>query len=44
MLASAQTANTTLYADDFGGVPQVWPDFAVTGLTATGTKLYIWTD
>lgn len=34
-------ANTILFDDDFIR-PLVWSDFKVTGVTATGTKLYIW--
>lgn len=44
MLASAAAQNTIEYADDFGGVTQLWPNFAVSGLTASGTKLYVWSD
>ena len=39
---AAQAASTILYVDEFGGISQTWPDFAVTGLTATGTALYVW--
>lgn len=44
MLASAQTSGTIEFVDDFGGVTQVWNNFAASGLTATGTKLYVWSE
>lgn len=46
MLVATQPANTILYADgDFNSRAIPWPkDFKVTGLTATGTKLYIWSE
>ena len=46
MLVTAQPANTILFADgDFNSRAVPWPkDFKVTGLTATGTQLYIWSE
>ena len=43
VVAAAQAANTELYVDaTLDTDPLNWRDFAVSGLTATGTKLYIW--
>lgn len=41
-ISAGQSAGTILYTDDFVSSPPVWSDFAVTGLTATKTSLYIW--
>jgi hypothetical protein len=44
IVAASTPANTVLFTDDptdpMGNL--TWRDFAVTGLTATGCKLYIW--
>jgi len=38
-----QAANTVLVNENLTGQAIMnWPDFKVTGLTATGTKLFIW--
>lgn len=43
LVLTAIAANTELYVDDPSpSAPINWNDFAVTGLTATGTKLLIW--
>jgi len=43
MPVSASTpANTILFTDNLDSQELQWRDFAVTGLTATGTKLAIW--
>lgn len=43
LVPSSQPAYTVLYNEnqDVSGV-ETWRDFAVTGLTATGTRLFIW--
>lgn len=43
---AGQAANTILFNDDPNKADGAltWRDFAVTGLTATGTVLYLWTD
>ena len=43
-VASAIAANTILFADEPTNPKGdlTWRDFAVTGVTATGTKLYLW--
>ena len=42
-VANATAANTIILNDNPTGQGVMsWPDFKVTGLTATGTKLYIW--
>ncbi len=46
VVSASQAALTILYVDnptDTEGA-LTWRDFAVTGLTATGTKLYLWWD
>ena len=42
ILVGTQAANTTILNDNISRQVLTWADFAVTGLTATGTKLYIW--
>jgi len=43
LLVGASPANTELYVDDPSSKAALnWNDFAVTGLTATGTKMYVW--
>lgn len=43
MPVSASTpAKTILYTDNLDNQQLPWRDFAVTGLTATGTVLYVW--
>jgi hypothetical protein len=43
IVAAATAANTILYVDNPEyGVRMTWKDFAVTGVTATGTRLFIW--
>lgn len=37
-----QTQNTVILNDNVESCRMNWADFSVTGLTATGTKLYIW--
>lgn len=41
---AAQAAGTVLFSDEPTSPSSTltWRDFAVTGVTATGTKLYIW--
>ena len=34
--------NDLLYTDNLDGNPLQWRDFNVTGVTATGTRLFIW--
>jgi hypothetical protein len=42
-VAAAIPANSILVGDNPTGQGVMsWPDFGVSGLTATGTKLYIW--
>ena len=42
-VAATTAANTILLNDNpTGQAVLAWPDFGVSGLTATGTKLYIW--
>jgi hypothetical protein len=42
-VANSTAANTIVLTDNPTGQGVMsWPDFKVTGLTATGTKLYIW--
>jgi hypothetical protein len=44
ILVGTQAANTTILNDNPSGQSILtWTDFAITGLTASGTKLYIWT-
>ena len=43
IVGNATAANTILYVDNPEyGVRMTWKDFAVTGLTATGTRLFLW--
>jgi|SRR5215831_15317308 len=43
IVSTSQAAYTELYVDDpEDQAPLNWNDFAVTGVTATGTKLFIW--
>ncbi len=43
IVAGSTAANTELYVDDPSSKAALnWNDFAVTGLTATKTVLYIW--
>lgn len=42
ILVGTQPANTTILNDNISRQVMTWADFAVTGLTASGTKLYIW--
>lgn len=42
MAVAAAAAGQILFADDFAAQQPYWANFAVTGLTATGTKLYVW--
>lgn len=43
VVAGASAANVELYVDDPSiAAPLNWNDFAVTGVTATGTRLFIW--
>lgn len=39
---TASTALGTLIFEDNPTYPLQWRDFAVTGVTATGTQLYVW--
>lgn len=41
LVTAAQTADTILYYDNPTQLLQ-WRDFKVTGVTATGTRLFIW--
>jgi hypothetical protein len=42
-VAAAVAANSILYTEDMTSpVNMTWRDFAVTGVTATGTVLWIW--
>jgi len=44
VVANAAAANSLIINDNpTGQAVLTWQDFAVTGLTATGTKLYLWT-
>ncbi len=40
-VSAGSTADTVLFSDEFDS-ELVWEDFKVTGLTATGTELYLW--
>ena len=44
LVTGATAANTTILNDTLDDVAGTltWRDFAVTGVTATGTKLYLW--
>jgi len=41
-VSASTPANTILFTDNLDGQELPWRDFAATGLTATGTVLYIW--
>jgi hypothetical protein len=41
-VSAATPANTILFTDNLNDQELQWRDFAVTGLTATGTKLAVW--
>jgi hypothetical protein len=44
LVTAAAPANTTILNDTLADIAGTltWRDFAVTGVTATGTKLYLW--
>jgi hypothetical protein len=42
LVGAGLSANQTLYTDNMDGNPLTWQNFAVTGLTSTNTKLYLW--
>jgi hypothetical protein len=41
-VSASTPANTILFTDNLDNQELTWRDFAVTGLTVTGTALYLW--